>query len=483
MGWRGENLNGEGRRFGREEVIKLSAFIVTILIFLGVAMTSSIQGKVLGVVLLALVVWSLYPRRHFLSSILIIALLSLFEASLSPSEFIGSLFSAYGGSGLWIIITGFILSAAMEVSGLGRRLAMGIVAALGGDPQKVILSVAVANLAISPISPSTMAKAFMLLPICEGLIEAFGVQKGRSRYAAAIMIMSMAANNVCSTGFLTATIPNPISAQYIQDFSGIRLSWTEWLRMALPLTIVLLAAAWLLCRWMFKPEVEKTPRMMEQIREMGQRLGPLSRGEALVALLFSVSLLLWITEGRHGLNAGLISLALSLVLFLPRIGVLRIGRFTGKIPWGSIALFAASMFLARAVAHWQALDPVAMEIAQLLRLESLPPLLFVSVSVVVFMLLHVAFTSTTVYATVMVPLSISLATFAGVEPQFLAMPVAVLTPIALILPVNTIPNIVFYSAGYFTQRQMIAYGIIASLICASIVLILGMPYWRIIGLI
>ena len=34
--------------------------------------------------------------------------------------------------------------------------------------------------------------------------------------------------------------------------------------------------------------------------------------------------------------------------------------------------------------------------------------------------------------------------------------VVFLAPVAVILPVNTIPNIVFHSAGYFNQKQMIA---------------------------
>ncbi len=471
-----------GRELGREEGAKLAATLLTLVVFLWVAATSSIRGQVLGVVLLALVLWSLYPRHHLLSSILVIALLSLFQVSLSPGEFIDSLLSTYGGSGLWIIVSGFILAEAMKTSGLAKRVALWIVSALGGNPDRVILSVALANLAVAPLSPSTTAKAFLLLPICNGLIEAFGVEKGRSRYGAGVMLMSMAANNICSTGFLTATVPNPISAEYIRTASGIDLGWLGWLRMALPLTLILLAASWLLCRWMFRPEVEATPGSLERIRDLRRGLGPLSRREVLVASLFSLSLLLWITEGLHGLNSGLISLALSLLLFLPGVGVLRIGGFAGEVPWGSIALFAASMFLAKAVGHWRAFDPVALSLFHHLGLSRLPPLPFISLTVLVSMFLHLAFTSTTVYATVMIPLIISLTRLQGLQPQAVAIPVAFLTPIAVILPVNTIPNIVFYSSGYFSQRQMIAYGLLTSLISALLILLIGLPYWRLLGL-
>lgn len=466
-----------------EDKAKFTLSILTFAVFIWITVTGSMQGKILAVVLLALVLWSLYPRRHFLSSLFIIALLALFEASLSYQEFINSLFSTYGGSGLWIIISGFILSKGMESSTLARRIALKIAAGLGGDPNMVILSVALANLVIAPLSPSTTAKAFLLLPICIGLIQAFDSERGRSKFGSALMIMAMAANNICSTGFLSATVPNPISASYIREATNIALDWLNWLQMAMPLTLLTLIFSWLICRWMFKPEVKKTPNALKRIKDLSRELGPLSQDEMLITIILATSLLLWITESFHGLNSGLLSLALTLILFIPRIGVIKIGRFTKEVPWGSITLFAASMFLAKAVSRWSALDPVAQSIFNNLNLSSLPLTLFISLIIFVAMFLHVIFTSTTVYATVIIPLVISLAQLRGFQSQIIAIPVAFLTPMALILPINTIPNVVFYSTGYFKQKQMIAYGIITSLISALLILLIGIPYWRLQGLI
>jgi len=346
----------------------------------------------------------------------------------------------------------------------------------------IVLSVSLANLAVAPLSPSTTAKAFLLLPICNGLIEAFDVEKGRSGYGVAVMMMSMAANNICSTGFLTATVPNPISARYILTASGIVLGWIEWLKMALPLTLVLLVVSWLICRWMFKPEVKGTQEALEQVRGLRHGLGSLSRGEVIVAFVFSLSLLLLIMERRHRLNAGFVSLALCLVFFLPRVGVLKMRGFAGSVPWGSIMLFAASMFLAGSVSRWRVFEPVALGVFEFFRLSCLPVLLFVPLVILVSMFLHVAFTSTTVYTTVMIPLAISLARLHGLQPQVVAVPIAFLTPVALILPVNTIPNLVFYSSGRFTQKQMILYGVVVSLVSVLLILLIGLPYWRFLGL-
>jgi anion transporter len=452
--------------------------------------TSSTQGKVAGIVLLALVFWGLYPHHYLVTSFAIVGLLSLFEAALSPMDFLNSVFSTYGGSGLWIIISGFILSAAMEVSGLARRIALMIATALGGDPNRVIFSVALANLAIAPLSPSTSAKAFLMLPICTGLIEAFNVEKGRSRFGAGLMMMSMAANNICSTAFLTSTVPNPISAGYIKSATNIDLGWVEWLRMGLPLTIILLVCSWALCTFMFSPEVRKSPGTLEHIKELRKNAGSLSRQEKLVATIFPIALGLWIFErnlhlriGPMILNGGLVSLLVSLILFLPQAKVMKVGGFARRVPWGAIAVFAASLFLANGVRRWGALDPVANGLFSLLNLSRLQVPVFISLVVVLSMFLHIIFTSTTVYATVMIPLLIGLANLQGLPPQLIAIPGAFLAPLALILPVNTIPNIVFYSSGYFSQRQMLVYGTMMSIGSVAIILLVGLPLWRLQGLI
>ena len=468
---------------GALDAIKTTVTVVAFGLFAYVSVVYPIQTRILGVVFLALVLWSLYPDRHLESSILIMSLLSIFQASLSLEEFVGSLFSTYGGSGLWIIVSGFVLARAMEASGLARRTALWMATSLGMRPESIVLAVALANLAIAPLSPSTTAKAFLLLPICVALVEAFEVEKGKSRYGAAVMLMSMAANNICSTAFLTATVPNPISAGYIGESSGLDLGWLGWFRMAFPISLLLLLASWLVCMVMFKPEVRKNHSTLQRIEGLRRELGPMGRKEMVVALFFAAALLLWMTDGLHPLNAGLLSLVLSLILFLPGVGVMEVGGFAGGVPWGSMSLFAASMFLSKAVGRWRALDPLAAAVFSSMNLSDVDPMLFVPLLIFTSMFLHLAFTSTTVYATVMLPLVISLTRLQGLSPQLVALPVAFLAPIAVILPVNTIPNIVFYKSGYFSQKQILLFGLAVSLTSSLVVTLVGLPYWGMLGLI
>ena len=465
----------------RNNVIKLVFSVVAAVIFLFLATTQPIQGKILGVVLVALIAWSLYPERHLESGLGVILLIAFFQASLNIDEFVQGLFTTYGGSGLWIILSGFVLAKGMEVSGLGRRVALRIATSMGCKPRNIILAIAATSLALSPLSPSTTAKAFLILPICVGLIEAFNVKKG-SRFGSGVMLMAMAGNNIASTGFLTATVPNPISAQYLLGV-GLSLSWVDWVKMAMPITVCILGVAYVILHFTIKPEIEYSEDTVEKVCNFRDSLGPFSLQELMTAGVFTACLFLWMAESIIPFNVGFLSFIVSLVLFVPGYGVMNARGFSKTVPYGSIVLFAASLFLARAVGKYNALDPVAKEFFNLIGVGRLGPTEFLIGVVVLAMLLHIVFTSTTVYATVMIPIVLSLAELQGVNPGLVGLPVAFLAPIAVILPVNTIPNLVFYNEGWFTEKQIVTYGVVLSMASAILVLLIGIPYWRYLGLV
>jgi solute carrier family 13 (sodium-dependent dicarboxylate transporter), member 2/3/5 len=447
---------------------------------------------VLGIMGFAIVVWSLYPKNTILSSIFVIALLVILQSSVNVGTLITSVTSSYGTSGLWIIVAGFIIAAAMDISGLARRIAINFVLILGANPRWVLLSVALVNLVISPLSPSTTAKAFIMLPIVIGLIEAFNAKKG-SMYAAALMLVCMAANNIAATGFLTATVPNPISATYMEG-AGIAMDWNRWFVMSFPLSVALLIAAWILVELLFKYDIKKSPQTTAKVLAMKSNLGPMKREEKIVAIVFIAALLLWMTDkyvsefllsfgpAFHFINAGVISLIVTLLLFIPPIAVLKPGKFGTSLPWGSLFLFAAVLYLAKVVEITNAMKPVADLLLGNVGTGLSPTLLAFSTTSIV-MLLHVFFTSTSVYVMLVIPLAIAVASDVHVSPALLALPTAFAVPLAFILPVNTIPNMVFFASGYFTVKQCLKYGLVLTLISIAFIVLVGIPYWTFLGLI
>lgn len=436
--------------------------------------------RTLAITVLGLGLWGAFPQQAFWPSILVIGLVLVSRTMASPSTLVGQVVQLYGTSGVWTPLTGFLLAHAVTVSGLGRRVAYAVVRRIGRRPSLVLLAVGIASLMIAPLSPSTTAKAFLLLPICVGLAEAFGAKPG-SRFGAAMLLFAAAANNIGASMFLTATIPNFISSQYLASV-GVEVPWARWLLLAGPPNLLLFAFAWIALLVVHRPESSIGQSVVAARNVLAREVTPASRAEIATAVALGGALTLWVSEPLTGLNGGLIGLAVAASLFLPPIRAIRLGAFGDAIPWGPVALFFAALLLGSAITTTAAFDPIVRSVFESLGIGRLPLMPAVAAVIVIALFGHLVFTSTTAYATVIVPIAIAMAAAGGLPPATLALPVAITIGYAFMLPMNTVPNVIMLEAGYFSAREMLAYGTLVTLAAAAILLLVAMPYWQVLGM-
>jgi sodium-dependent dicarboxylate transporter 2/3/5 len=444
---------------------------------------SSLDGegrRTLAITVLGLGLWGAFPQRAFWPSVLVIGLVLVSRTIASPSTLAGQVIQLYGTSGVWTPLTGFLLAHAVAVSGLGRRVAFAVVRRIGRRPSLVVLAVGIASLLIAPLSPSTTAKAFLLLPICVGLVEAYGAKPG-SRFGAAILLFAAAANNIGASMFLTATIPNFISSQYLASV-GVEVSWLHWLVLAGPPNLLLLAIAWIALLIVRRPESSVGESVVAVRAMLARDAAPASRAEIATAIALALALVLWVSEPLTGLNGGLIGLAVAAGLFLPPIRAIRLGALGDAVPWGPVALFFAALLLGSAITATAAFDPIVRSVFESLGIDRLPLMPAVAVVIVVALFGHLVFTSTTAYATVIVPIAIAMAAAGGLPPATLALPVAITIGYAFMLPMNTVPNVIMLEAGYFSAREKLGYGTILTIAAAAVLLLLAVPYWQMLGM-
>ena len=83
--------------------------------------------------------------------------------------------------------------------------------------------------------------------------------------------------------------------------------------------------------------------------------------------------------------------------------------------------------------------------------------------------------SNTATAALMVPLFGSMAGLLGVDPQMMAVLVALAASCAFMLPVATPPNAMVFATGRVPQRQMIRVGLVLNLCCS--LLLATLVYW------
>lgn len=128
--------------------------------------------------------------------------------------------AVFGQDVIWLMLAAFIITSGMEKSGLAKRLALFIVSKFGTTANKALIALAVVNLLLAFVVPSTTARAAMLLPICMMILKVYKAEPGKSNFGKNMMIQEIIFNNVSTEGILTATSGQIMAVGYILSMAG-----------------------------------------------------------------------------------------------------------------------------------------------------------------------------------------------------------------------------------------------------------------------
>ena len=265
---------------------------------------------------------------------------------------------------------------------------------------------------------------------------------------------------------LIGTPPNAILAGVSETLAGQRIGFGTWLAFGLPLSaLMLLLTWWYLTRVAFGALELPPGGGPDLVERQLEALGPISREERWVLAVFAAVAVAWILRGlvdwgpltRIG-DAG-IAMAGALSLFLIPAGG-RSGEFLLDwkralgIPWGVILLFGGGFALAKGFET----SGLALWIGERLAFTAGAPgpLLVLLVTLVTIFLTEV--TSNTATASMLLPIAVSLASAAGVDPLTVMAATAVAASFAFMLPVATPPNAIVYASGQVGIPQMARVG-------------------------
>jgi sodium-dependent dicarboxylate transporter 2/3/5 len=136
-----------------------------------------------------------------------------------------------------------------------------------------------------------------------------------------------------------------------------------------------------------------------------------------------------------------------------------------KMPWEILVLFGGGLSLAQAIdssglAAWMG--------ASLSFLHGAPLILIVG-GITLLIVFLTELMSNTATAAAFLPVAGSLAIAAGVDPLWVAVPVALGASSAYMLPVATLPNAIVFGTGYVSLSQMMRGGFWLSLLGAFVI--------------
>jgi sodium-dependent dicarboxylate transporter 2/3/5 len=405
---------------------------------------------------------------------------------------VGETFAAFGDPIVLLFLGGFVLASAMVTSGLDRRVAWTILARpwVAASPSRILLAFALLTGGASAWINNTSTTA-MLYPIGLGVLGAIARQAGtpatRTRFGTALMLILAWASSIGGIMTPVGSSPNLIALGQLHKLADVRVPFFQWMVIAVPIALAMLAALVAYLRWALPPDVPSPRDATAQIAADRAALGPLSRAERNVLVAFAATVAMWVVPGLLaavlGTDAAIVTtlqrrlpepvaalIGASLLFLLPVDWKQR--RFTlgwneaSQIDWGTLLLFGGGLALGGAMFRTGLAESMGRSLVEMTGSDSQLALtcLFCWVAIAL-----TETTSNTATATMLAPLAIASAQAAGLSPVPCTMGVALGASMAFMLPVSTPPNAIVYGSGCVPITAMARHGAALDLISAVVV--------------
>lgn len=406
----------------------------------------------------------------------------------------------FGSSTVFTFIGAFILAQAMLKHGVARRVAYFVLGlpGVGKSTVRTIIAFGFITCVLSAFISNTATVA-MLMPTALGILAVIarlmqdqGLVRAdfdplRLRVGAALMLMLAYGASV--GGLLTpvGSPPNLIGRGLIEEATGERISFGQWMIMAFPICAIMFVVLIVVLLLVNKPEIRRIEGVEEYIRERRAEQGPMSRAEKNTVIAFCVTVTLWLIPAVVGLVSGTDSSAYATVsdrldegiaavigaalLFILPINWSRqeptlTWKDAAKIDWGTILLFGTGIIFGSLLSSTGLAETLGEGASDTLGITST---FAITAFAVVLAILISETTSNTASAAVVVPIIIPLAVAANIDPLVPAMGATFAASMGFMLPVSTPQNAIVYGTGAVPMTRMIRSGITFDVIGAIVI--------------
>ncbi len=288
------------------------------------------------VIAITILLWASARLPEYLTALLFFAAATLLN--IAPTS---TIFSGFASSAFWLVLSGFVLGAAIRKVGLAQRWANYLVVPLSQSWPRMVVGTLVLTYLLALVMPSNMGRIALLMPVVLALGERAGIKAG-SRGSIGLALAVGFGTFQLSASILPANVPNLVLSGAAENAYQIHLQWLPWWLLHMPVVgigkgMVLAAAILFLFRAQPQP-----------VRHRDQ-LEPLSRNEWRLMGLLAITLLLWMTDSLHGLPAAWVGLAAACICLLPRIGFLSGDDFASGVNFRTCIYIAGILGVATVV--------------------------------------------------------------------------------------------------------------------------------------
>lgn len=398
--------------------------------------------KALALMVMVAVLWMTEAIPLALTG-LMIPIVASFMQLVSP----GKAFSEFAHPIIFLFMGGFVIAGALTRYGLDKLMAQKLIALARGNFYKSALLLMLAT-SIAACWVSNTAATAMMIPLGLGLIALLKKEVVTSESKFLILGIAYSAN-IGGVITMVASPPNAIGAAILG------LSFSTWIKYALPVFLLTFPIMILLLTLYFKPDKKIC---IEQMMVMKNENAP----NKTLAAIFIFTVTLWILDSVLApllkISDSFSSLVAILAIFLIFVTrVLNWKEIMKSVQWDILLLFGGGLTLGMLIDQSGLGVLLVGEVANLITVVPLFIFLWI---IVLFSIVLTEFMSNTASAALILPLLFTLANQLQINPMILVFPATIAASYGFMLPAGTPPNAMAFASGLVPQKDMMKIGLV-----------------------
>lgn len=364
-----------------------------------------------------------------------------------------------------------IFAISLDKAGLTKRLGYFIIKRAGSSVTKFTFILSIGLGLASSFMHDAAACAIGIITMLP-LMKAVGIEPHSN--TAKFMMLSLPF--ACSCGGMGTLVGGGrcmVSAAFLQEFTGIEITFFEWIKYAMPAAILTVPVAVAIVYFVFPPD----PKF--KLPEFDEDLGPWTPVEKKTLIIIGLAFVCWLTKGLHGFHYSITGMLAVTALILTK--VIKWEDIHVNLEWGTaLFIFGGGISLGLAMGHSGAADYFANLFFPLVQGKGW---LIMFIGVGVFGALVTNAMANVAAAALILPIVIPMAQLEGVNPVVLSLCLGTATSFAMLLVIGCPPNAIAYSYKYFKASDLTKVGAVATPILLCILIIVASVWWKILGLV
>lgn len=387
---------------------------------------------------------------------------------------LGDTTANYGHPLIFLFLGGFIIAAAMQRSGLHRRIALAIISMIGTSPARLVAGFMAATAFLSMWISNT-ATTVMMYSVAVSIIA---IHKERAagkapddpdvrNFSIALLLGIAYAASIGGVGTLIGTPPNALLASILQTTYNIEIDFAQWMMFGIPLVLVMLPVTWLVLTKILYPSTATggAEAAADALKDH-DTTGPMRASEKLVLTVFLAAAIGWVFGDLISDATGIalsdtaVAIAAALLLFavpysLQPPTLLLSWDDAKSLPWGILLIFGGGLAIAGAFTS----SGLAQSIGTAMEAFSHHGIWVYILLATILIVVLTEVTSNTASAAAFLPIFGAVAIGLGYDPRLLMIPITVGASMAFMMPVATPPNAVVFAHEDMRITDMVRAGI------------------------